>query len=186
MAYSKQTWDTTSYVNPTRMNHIEDGIASADLTSGGTINGNLNINYPSPSTSNYDSTLTLGNSTAEGTVGNSRGRLLLYSKTEYPALLYSDTLTGTRYLRLPDKSGFLATDNDIVNTSGKALEVFYQAYNITIGGNTYNDVPLCGIKITRPDDTSRYTLIGFVPGGSNLYGYVLTYSSMTLTWTQIG
>lgn len=28
MAYSKQTWDTTSYVNPTRMNHIEDGIAS--------------------------------------------------------------------------------------------------------------------------------------------------------------
>lgn len=26
MAYSKQTWDTTSYVNPTRMNHIEQGI----------------------------------------------------------------------------------------------------------------------------------------------------------------
>lgn len=30
MAYSKQTWDTTSYVNPTRMNHIEDGIEEAD------------------------------------------------------------------------------------------------------------------------------------------------------------
>ena len=30
MAYSKQTWDTTSYVNPTRMNHIEDGIAGVD------------------------------------------------------------------------------------------------------------------------------------------------------------
>lgn len=29
MAYSKQTWDTTSYVNPTRMNHIEDGIYDA-------------------------------------------------------------------------------------------------------------------------------------------------------------
>lgn len=29
MAYSKQTWDTTSYVNPTRMNHIEDGIEQA-------------------------------------------------------------------------------------------------------------------------------------------------------------
>lgn len=26
MAYSKQTWDTASYVNPTRMNHIEQGI----------------------------------------------------------------------------------------------------------------------------------------------------------------
>lgn len=26
MAYEKQQWDTTSYINPTRMNHIEDGI----------------------------------------------------------------------------------------------------------------------------------------------------------------
>ena len=32
MAYSKQTWDTTSYVNPTRMNHIEDGIEAVDLS----------------------------------------------------------------------------------------------------------------------------------------------------------
>ena len=30
MSYSKQTWDTTSYVTPTRMNHIEDGIESVD------------------------------------------------------------------------------------------------------------------------------------------------------------
>lgn len=30
MAYSKQTWDTTSYVNPTRMNHIEQGIEDAN------------------------------------------------------------------------------------------------------------------------------------------------------------
>lgn len=29
MAYEKQTWDTTSFVNPTRMNHIEDGIEEA-------------------------------------------------------------------------------------------------------------------------------------------------------------
>ncbi len=26
LPYDKQTWDTTSYVNPTRMNHIEQGI----------------------------------------------------------------------------------------------------------------------------------------------------------------
>ena len=32
MAYSKQTWDTTSYVNPTRMNHIEQGIYDAQET----------------------------------------------------------------------------------------------------------------------------------------------------------
>ena len=30
MSYSKQTWDTTSYFNPTRMNHIEDGIYAVD------------------------------------------------------------------------------------------------------------------------------------------------------------
>lgn len=34
MAYTKQTWDTTSYVNPTRMNHIEDGIKAVDNVSG--------------------------------------------------------------------------------------------------------------------------------------------------------
>ena len=34
MAYSKQTWDTTSYVNPTRMNHIEQGIADASTATG--------------------------------------------------------------------------------------------------------------------------------------------------------
>lgn len=34
MAYSKQTWDTTSYVNPTRMNHIEVGIESASTATG--------------------------------------------------------------------------------------------------------------------------------------------------------
>ena len=32
MAYSKQTWDTSSYVNPTRMNHIEDGIEGVSDT----------------------------------------------------------------------------------------------------------------------------------------------------------
>ncbi|MBQ5565864.1 MAG: hypothetical protein IIT42_03355 [Clostridia bacterium] len=31
MEYNKQTWDTTSYVNPTRMNHIEDGIEANSL-----------------------------------------------------------------------------------------------------------------------------------------------------------
>ena len=34
MAYSKQTWDTTSYVNPTRMNHIEQGIYDASTATG--------------------------------------------------------------------------------------------------------------------------------------------------------
>ena len=38
MAYSKQTWDTTSYVTPTRMNHIEEGIESAGVENLITVN----------------------------------------------------------------------------------------------------------------------------------------------------
>lgn len=38
MAYDKQTWDTTSYVTPTRMNHIEEGIESAGVESLITVN----------------------------------------------------------------------------------------------------------------------------------------------------
>ena len=41
MAYSKQTWDTTSYVNPTRMNHIEQGIYDASIMAGENISVTL-------------------------------------------------------------------------------------------------------------------------------------------------
>jgi len=51
MAYPKQTWDTSSYVNPTRMNHIEDGIKSA-------VDGLTNI-YIEGSTNNTGSTISM-------------------------------------------------------------------------------------------------------------------------------
>ena len=38
MAYDEQVWDSTSYVTPTRMNHIEDGIASAGVEILATVN----------------------------------------------------------------------------------------------------------------------------------------------------
>ena len=44
MRYSMQIWNTTSIFNPTRMNHIEQGIYDADLREGGTISGNLTVN----------------------------------------------------------------------------------------------------------------------------------------------
>lgn len=43
MAYSKQTWDTSSYVNPTRMNHIEDGIESASTATGTAYDSNTSV-----------------------------------------------------------------------------------------------------------------------------------------------
>lgn len=45
MAYTKQTWDTTSYVNPTRMNHIEDGISNAMTSSNMGYLGAKNLNF---------------------------------------------------------------------------------------------------------------------------------------------
>ena len=43
MSYTKQTWDTNSYVNPTRMNHIEDGIDQALPKDGGSMTGDLTL-----------------------------------------------------------------------------------------------------------------------------------------------
>ena len=49
MAYSKQTWDTTSYVNPTRMNHMEEGIYDNSIEID-TIKNNGGVLYPANTT----------------------------------------------------------------------------------------------------------------------------------------
>lgn len=81
MAYTKQTWDTTSYVNPTRMNHIEDGIRGAVDWDSNKILGAKNLNarpYTHPDTRTYNGvTWTVnadGSITANGTAtgGNSQ------------------------------------------------------------------------------------------------------------------
>lgn len=46
MAYEKQTWDTTSFVNPTRMNHIEEGIEAVDNGGYKLVSGNLRTDTP--------------------------------------------------------------------------------------------------------------------------------------------
>lgn len=53
MAYSKQTWDTTSYVNPTRMNHIEDGIESASTATGTEYSSGVSVKEKIDSLSYY-------------------------------------------------------------------------------------------------------------------------------------
>lgn len=45
MAYDKQTWNTSSYVNPTRMNHMEDGIADSATNDNLSIIGAKNLNF---------------------------------------------------------------------------------------------------------------------------------------------
>lgn len=114
--YDKQTWDTTSYVNPTRMNHIEQGIYDADLRNGGNITGDLYINDESGTTSTEGTTyLSVGNDIAVGTNKNSTGILRLYGDTGKCAFLYPETqLSANRWIALPDKAGTLALTSELV------------------------------------------------------------------------
>ena len=110
MAYSKQTWDTTSYVNPTRMNHIEDGIKSVDLTEGGSVHGNLAVVKPSTTTAEQITWIQLGNNTATGSVGNATGKIALYGdKTSSVILQAVENMTsGSKTIKFPDKDGTVA------------------------------------------------------------------------------
>ena len=67
MAYSKQTWDTTSYVNPTRMNHIEQGIedvskkfTKVETTSYSSSGGNTIWNFPTNEGFTYQNSIIIG------------------------------------------------------------------------------------------------------------------------------
>lgn len=108
--YSKQTWDTTSIFNPTRMNHIEQGIYDADLREGGTIGGTLNIENQGA-----DSYLNVGNNKNAGETGKSRSILRLFGKNQYAHWIYNDnvTLTADRHIELPNKAGTIALTDDI-------------------------------------------------------------------------
>lgn len=173
MAYSKQTWDTTSYVNPTRMNHIEDGIANADLTSGGTIDGTIKIEK-----TNDTSVLFVG----KGTNANENGIIQFKDKNNHYQNLYPvDNLGANRELRLPAENGTLITTNQLYNPTGVALEAIFGDFTV-LG---YSNVPVSGLKIYAPNNTARYMIIGFATGGSNLYGAPLIYSSMTDTWKRL-
>lgn len=97
MSYQKQTWDTTSYVNPTRMNHIENGIADECVQkSGDTMSG----------------TLQLGDSSARGEL-----RIMGNDKTHYGSFYNSsaEALTGNRRYSLPNKEGTIALKSDFAS-----------------------------------------------------------------------
>ena len=106
--YVKTNWNTNSYVNPTLMNHIEQGIYDADLREGGTIGGNLSVIRNNTGTSNINSYLDIGNNIAEGTTGATRGILRVYGLGAYNVMVYPSTLTNNREITLPDKAGTIA------------------------------------------------------------------------------
>ena len=114
MSYAKQTWDTNSYVNPTRMNHIEDGIDNAlPKDSGGTVNGNVTVDKANGTSSAVGySEFIVGNNVPQGTAGNSQGIIRLYSNTGNRISLLADNISTNRAIYFPNKGGTVSLDLD--------------------------------------------------------------------------
>ena len=84
MAYSKQTWDTTSYVNPTRMNHIEQGIYDASTATGTEYSSGVSVKdmidgntYTESKTSDANGVIITNISTSKKLFGYTFGNYLL-------------------------------------------------------------------------------------------------------------
>ena len=119
--YSKTIWNTSTYYNPTNMNHIEQGIYDADLREGGEINGNFGINVKGTTSTQGESVLVVGNDIASGTADNSRGRLRLGSNTaNHIDLMPPNDMNASRQIWLPipsNNSQVLALRSDVDYTT---------------------------------------------------------------------
>lgn len=81
---------------------------------GGTFNGNVIVEKRSGSTALADSYLVAGNNIPNGTAGNSRGVLELFSEQSYYSNIYPRTLTANRSLYVPDATGTIAIQDRIL------------------------------------------------------------------------
>lgn len=103
-------YDGTSWVMQGR--NTIDAVSKAN---GGTFDGDVVIDDKGATTSSEVSILTLGNSTATGTVGNSNGMIRMYGQGDKYVNLRPVTTSGSyttdnRTITLPDESGTLMTN----------------------------------------------------------------------------
>lgn len=142
-------------VNP--FSYLMNKISQKVSKSGDTMSGRLLINRPSSSTAVSWSELEMGNDTAEGTVGNSAGRLVLLGKGTKYTILDAPNSTANRTIDLPDKSGTVAltsditalfsrfsfsgtpdSDGDIITDVPISTHIPIQAYNVSRNGWTFS------------------------------------------------
>jgi len=153
MAYSKQTWDTTSYVNPTRMNHIEDGIANADLT-------NKGITIP-----NYTGSLVLLESfVVDVLLGNKHiGTADTWVDANLNASIENYEFLGFSFAR-SDNSQDQGTIRAITKTS--SFKLSSTSYPIAIVEDYANVSDSKSVLVAYKSDSSIY-----LRRGSNIYTY---------------
>ena len=113
--YVKTNWNTNSYVNPTLMNHIEQGIYDADLREGGTIEGNLNIKP-----SNTFGVISLG----KGSNSSEYGIVQMFDDASHWLNLLPSHQTDNRNILFPDKSGTVALKSDLLYPANTTIRVF--------------------------------------------------------------
>lgn len=133
MAYEKQTWDTTSYVTPTRMNHIEDGIEDVTYVRHSTIEPTTNETWASLLGRVRDSVSPLGGKAQflrlSLNIDNQAGMLFQCNR-----VYSSATVTIWTSIR-PTSTGFILY---VINTSGSSA--VFRKYEFTTSGMTITDI----------------------------------------------
>lgn len=143
MAYSKQTWDTSSYVNPTRMNHIEDGIESASTATGTEYSSGVSVKDKiDRMASNWTS---IGNVGIDGTVDISNTDYDVYSCT-----VVVSSLSPNLYFVFPIDRGNLGSTGVKFIQGSWATGNYGQAIEIlgSTSGLKLNSVYVNGSQLT--------------------------------------
>lgn len=109
MAYSKQTWDTTSFVTPTKMNHIEDGIEAVENEIPANISDLSDVAITTPTNGQilkYDSSASKWKNANESS-GGLLPHLIINSET---GATVTATLGGTTYTATETSTGIYEVD----------------------------------------------------------------------------
>ena len=156
-------------------------------------------NYTGTTSAVGYATLTLGNSTAQGTSGNKQGIIELYGSTAYKHIL-KGAPTAERILTLPDKTGTIALTSDIptvptitLNGSSTTSPSFYapttagtSGYYLKSNGSgapTWATIP-AGVTVTLNGSTTT-TPSFYAPTEAGTSGqYLKSNGSGAPSWTN--
>lgn len=115
-------------------------IDAVSKSAGGTFDGNIQINRANGTDSSVGtSSIIVGNAIAEGTAGNSYGRVQIYGRGANYGTIVAADVTETRLYDLPDESGTLMTNQGGTFTGhiyvDKPSRGTWQGYSSIVLGN---------------------------------------------------
>lgn len=135
--------------------------------------------------SDGSATLTLGNSTASGTVGNKQGKLVLYGTTAYTHTIVGAP-TSNKTITLPDETGTVALTSDVTDKKVK------QTNNTTSNANLRILFSTSAIDTDQTSGVNKSSDFTYNPStkalstGGPINGYALAAASAKDVDTSIG